>query len=448
MPRAPHPTFGELVRVFARIGCLSFGGPAGQIALMHRIVVLERRWIGEARFLHALSYCTLLPGPEAQQLATYVGWLLHKTRGGLAAGLLFIAPGALVMLALSWLYVSAADVGVVRGVLFGIKCAVVAIVVEALVRVARRAVRGAPSIVLACAAFAVLAFTTVPFPIVVASALLVGALGTRLAPRAFAPAEHAGDARGLADEDDALGPELPAHARPSLARTLRTTLVGIGVWILPLVAVGAAFGSASVFADQARFFGRAALVTFGGAYAVLAYVAEHAVERFAWLEPGQMLDGLGLAETTPGPLILVLQFVGYVGAFRHPGELAPHAAGALGALVVLWATFAPCFVWIFAGAPWVERVRASPAASGALAAVTAAVVGVIAHLSLWFALHVFFGETSTVERGPLRATFPVWSTIDVLAIGLAGVALALLLTRRVGVPLLVALAALAGALVR
>lgn len=448
MPRAPHPTFGELVRVFARVGCLSFGGPAGQIALMHRIVVQEKRWIGEGRFLHALSYCTLLPGPEAQQLATYVGWLLHRTRGGLAAGILFIAPGAVVMLALSWLYVSAADVAAVRGALFGIKCAVVAIVVDALVRVSRRAVRGMPSITLACASFAVLAFTAVPFPLVVVSALVIGALATRLAPSAFRQAEHASEADGLADAEDALGPDLPAHARPSVGRTLRTAHAGVAVWILPLVAVGAVFGGGSIFADQARFFGRAALVTFGGAYAVLSYVAEHAVERFAWLEPGQMLDGLGLAETTPGPLILVLQFVGYVGAFRHPGELAPHVAGVLGALVVLWATFAPCFVWIFAGAPWVERVRASPAASGALSAVTAAVVGVIAHLSLWFALHVFFARLQVVEAGPLRASVPEWSSIDALAVAIALVAFVLLRTGRVGVPLLVALAAAAGALVR
>lgn len=362
-------SFREALRFWLTLGFVNFGGPAGQIALMHRELVERRRWISEERFLHALNYCMLLPGPEAQQLATYVGWLLHGTRGALVAGLLFILPGALLMLALSWLYAAHGQLAPVAALFQGLRAAVVAIVLESVVRIGKKALR--TPVALAIAATALLAMSLkVPFPALVAGAALVGLL---IAPRHSAASEAVGSA--------------PV---PPLSRSLRVLAVGLVVWLLPLAGVARWRGPDDVLTQQALFFSKAAMLTFGGAYAVLAYVNQAAVERYAWLEPGEMLDGLGLAETTPGPLILVLQFVGYLGARRQAAGLPPELAGALGALVTLWATFAPCFLWSFLGAPYVERLRGNARLSAALAGITAAVVGVILNLGLWFAWRVLF----------------------------------------------------------
>jgi chromate transporter len=411
--------FGEALRTWLRIGLESFGGPAGQIAVMHRVLVEEKRWIGEERFLHALSYCMLLPGPEAQQLATYVGWLLHGTRGGLAAGLLFVLPGALVMLMLSAIYGAFGGVPLVAALFFGIQCAVLALVLEALLRIARRALRHRLHVAIAAAAFAAIFAFAVPFPLIVLGA---GALGLWLAH--VLPETVAGDAPSAGGAvDSLLDAGVPDHARPSVRRALRVAITWGALWLVPVAALALALGRTHVFTEIALLFSQLAVVTFGGAYAVLAYVAQQAVATLGWLTPAQMLDGLGLAETTPGPLILVLQFVAYQAAHGNPGALAPWVAGTIGSAIALWVTFVPCFLWIFLGAPWIERVRGSRALRGALTAITAAVVGVVANLALWFALHVVFGEVRVVRAGPLALHAPVWATISApaLAISLAAI---------------------------
>ena len=406
------PPFAEATRTWARVGILSFGGPAGQIATMHRILVEEKRWISEERFLHALSFCMLLPGPEAMQLATYVGWLLHGVRGGLVAGVLFVVPGLATVLALSALYATFGHVEGAAGALLGLKAAVLAIVLEALLRVGRRSLRSAALVAMAVLAFLALALFGAPFPLVVAVAAGCGWLGHRvLGPRFGAPAAPVGG-----DPDPA----------PSVARQARTIALTLAAWFVPLVLVAAAFGSRSTFAELGLFFSRAAVVTFGGAYAVLAYVAQQAVEVHGWLRPGEMVDGLGLAETTPGPLVLVLVFVGFLAGFRDPLGLPALLGGLAGGLVAAWATFAPCFAWIFAGAPHVERLRRQPALAAALLGVTAAVTGVMANLALWFAIHAIFAASRRIEAGPLRIELPILSSVDPVAVALtiaAGVAL-------------------------
>jgi len=391
------PAFSELVRVFARIGCLSFGGPAGQIALMHRELVEERRWIGEEDFLHALNVCHLLPGPEAQQLATWTGWRLHGWAGGLAAGGLFVVPGAAVMLALALLYALAADLAFVAALFLGIKAAVLAIVVQALARIAGRALDTPAKRGLALAAFAGLFLLDLPFPLIVLGA---GAIGLAIA--AWRPG-------WLALKPGDAGPA--AGARP-----WRGTLLAIGVWgtiwAAPLVLVAATLGRDHVLWDIGLFFSQLAVVTFGGAYAVLAYMAQEAVQGFGWLRPGEMADGLGLAETTPGPLILVAQFVGTLAAYRAPEPFTPLVAALLGAGLTSWVTFAPCFLWIFALAPWIDRMGQAVRLKGALAAVTAAVVGVIANLTAWFALHVLFARVGEARLGMLRIDAPVLASFD------------------------------------
>lgn len=423
-PVAPHPVpLGTAARVWAMIGCLGFGGPAGQIALMHRELVERRRWIDEARFLHALNYCMLLPGPEAQQLATYLGWLLHRTRGGLVAGALFVLPGCLAILGLAIAYVSFRDLALTGAVLFGLKAAVLGLVVDAIVRVGRRALTSAPLIALAVAAWAALFFFAVPFPAVVIAAALVGAaLGRRGA--AMGPATPAGDGTTVVERLAAAG--ALAHTRPSARRAAAVIAIGAVAWAAPLAALAAVLGRGSIWFEQGVFFSQLAVVTFGGAYAALAYVAQHAVTALGWLSTGEMIDALGLAETTPGPLILVVEFVAFLGGYHHPGSLPPLAAGALSAAVAVWVTFVPCFVWIFLGAPYVESIRAVPAIRAGLAGITAAVVGVIASLSLWFALHVVFARVGAGHLGPLAWPAPVWSSVDVAALVLAigaGVAL-------------------------
>jgi chromate transporter len=424
----PPPSFGETVRTFGRIGLESFGGPAGQIAVMHRVLVDEKRWISEERFLHALGYCTLLPGPEAMQLATYVGWLLHRTAGGLAAGLLFVAPGFASILALSFLYVLGSALALVQGLFFGIKPAVLALVVEALVRIGRRALRHPVHVALAALAFLGIFALRVPFPWIVLAAGLLGAAGARAFPAAFGGA--------------------PVEASPAppgaLAASLRTLAVWLPLWLAPVALLLAARGRGDVFAELGLFFSQTAVVTFGGAYAVLAYVAQRAVEGFGWLSAGEMLDGLGLAETTPGPLIQVVQFVGFLAAWRAPGALSPPAAAVLASLLVTWVTYAPCFLWIFVGAPYVERLRASAALRGALAGILAAVVGVIANLAVWFGLHVLFREQREVAWGPLALELPRLASADLAACAIAAAAALAVFRFHVGVGWLLAGAAAAG----
>jgi chromate transporter len=435
----------EAAGVWAKIGLLSFGGPAGQIALMHRELVEKRRWISDARFLHALNYCMLLPGPEAAQLAIYIGWLLHRTVGGLIAGLLFVLPGFLVILALSIAYVRLGDLPALQGLFFGLKAAVLAVVVHAVLRIGRRALRGALLVTIAAAAFVALRLFDIPFPVVVVGAGLAGLFGRRWLPGGAAvPTEQATDKPEDYLADRLLAAGGLAHTRPSAARAARVAATWLLVWWLPVLAVVAALGAGSVLARQGVFFSQAAVVSFGGAYAVLAYIAQRAVEDFAWIAPGEMLDGLALAETTPGPLIMVVQFVAFLGAFRHETGLAPMAAGIGGSLLVTWVTFAPCFLWIFLGGTWIEALRGNSTLQAALSAITAAVVGVILNLSVWFALHVVFAEVEVLRLGPLRLDLPVWATIDWAALVLAAAALVAMLRLRVGMGWTLAGAALAG----
>jgi len=423
-PAAENPahgvSFGAAARVWARIALLSFGGPAGQIALMHRVLVEEKRWVSEARFLHALNYCMLLPGPEAQQLATYLGWLMHRTSGGIVAGGLFILPGVVAIMALSMIYAAFGGLGVVAALFFGLKAAVLAIVLQAVVRVGRRALKGSAMVAVAAAAFVAIYALAVPFPLIVAAAALVGYVGARAGVPAFLG--QAGHGAAAGDDDSLLGDGDPDHAAPSARRTLAVAAVWLALWLVPVAALLVLLGPDDVFARIAVFFSKMAVVTFGGAYAVLAYVAQQAVDTYGWLKPGEMLDGLGLAETTPGPLIMVLQFVGFLAAYRDPGALPPMLAGVLGGLLATWVTFTPCFLWIFLGAPHVERLRRNRALAGALSAVTAAVVGVILNLALWFAVHTIFRQVGEVRLGPLVLDMPRWASVDVAALALAAIA--------------------------
>ncbi|NVO17697.1 MAG: chromate efflux transporter [Rhodoplanes sp.] len=445
-PPPTVPTLGAATRVWARIGLLSFGGPAGQIALMHKELVEERRWIGERRFLHALNYCMLLPGPEAMQLATYVGWLMHRTAGGLVAGLLFVLPGAVVMLGLSILYALYRQLPLIDALFFGVKAAVLAVVVEAVLRIGRRALKNRAMVAIAVAAFVGIYVLQVPFPLIILAAGVVGWLGNRLAPTLFSGGGHGGgdgapEHEGVIDAMYARG-EL-THAEPSLWRAAKVLAVWLPVWLGPVLALWLTTGSASVWTRAGAFFSLMAVVTFGGAYAVLAYVAQAAVDTFGWLAPGEMVDGLGLAETTPGPLILVLQFVGFIATHRAAGSLDPLLAGCLGALLTTWVTFAPCFLWIFLGGPYIEALRGNKAITAALTAITAAVVGVIMNLAVWFALHVVFRQTWTLDLAGVGPELPVLASIDWQAAGLAVAAMVAML--RFGVKMLPTLAACAAA---
>ena len=419
-------TLAQATRVWARIGLLSFGGPAGQIALMHRELVEQRGWIDEARFLHALNFCMLLPGPEAMQLATYVGWLKHGVRGGLVAGGLFVLPGVVAIMALSWLYVLAGDVGWVQGVFFGLKAAVLAIVAQALVKIAGRALKNRALGGVAVLAFVLIYALHVPFPAIVALAALGGWLATRAG---WHP-------------DGAVAVQAPAPR----ARVFPTVLVWAGLWLVPVLALWALLGADHVLARVALYFSQMAVVTFGGAYAVLAWVAQAAVQDFGWLSGAQMIDGLAMAETTPGPLIMVTQFVGFMAGWSQPGALPPLVMATLAGLVTTWVTFAPCFLWIFAGAPYAERLRAHAGLRGALAGVTAAVVGVIANLALWFALRVLFAQVQALALGPVVVDVPVWSSLDPVALGLTVLALVAAFVLRWGLGALLAGAVVLGAL--
>ena len=411
-------SFGEAFRVWLRVALLSFGGPAGQIAVMHRILVEEKNWISESRFLHALNYCMLLPGPEAQQLATYIGWLLHRTAGGIMAGGLFIVPGIVAIMGLSYIYATFGKVGFIEALFFGLKAAVLAIVIQAVVRVGKRALRNRIMVALAAIAFIAIFFFDVPFPIIIISAGLIGYFGAKTGRPEFAAVPHGGGKNGAA-VDSMLGEELPDHVRPSVPRALKVSGIWLVLWLVPVCALLIAFGQDNVFSQIALFFSKMAMVTFGGAYAVLAYVAQQAVEHYHWLGPREMLDGLGMAETTPGPLIMVLQFVGFMAAYRDPGTLSPMLAGTLGGLLATWVTFTPCFLWIFLGAPFIEILRGNKGLAGALTAITAAVVGVILNLSVWFALHTVFRQTSPVRSFGLSFDLPVPSSVDIPALILA-----------------------------
>ncbi|MEZ5935774.1 MAG: chromate efflux transporter [Alphaproteobacteria bacterium] len=409
--RADAPSFAEAFWVWLRIGLLSFGGPTAQIALMHREVVEERRWLGEQQFLNALSFCMLLPGPEAMQLATYAGWRLHGLRGGLAAGLLFVLPGALLVLLLAGIYAAFGGVALVQAIFVGIKAAVLVIVIEALLRVAKRALKRRVDWVIAALSFVAIFFLTLPFPLVILLAAIAGF---------FAVKGRAASSESAASEN-----------QTTIRASLRTAGVWLLIWLLPLLAVALVVGRDHVLTELAVFFSKLAVVTFGGAYAVLAYMTQEVVQNHGWLSAGEMLDGLGLAETTNGPLILVTEFVGYLAAHRFGGG-PPLAMGLAGAAVTLWATFAPCFLWVFTGAPFIEHLQRMPRLSGALQGVTAAVVGVILNLSVWFGLHVFFGVVEAVPFGPLTLWLPDLGSIDGLSVILALVAAAALLWRHLG----------------
>ncbi|HSI00460.1 MAG TPA: chromate efflux transporter [Reyranella sp.] len=416
--------FGEAMKVWARVAALSFGGPAGQIAVMHRIIVEEKKWIGEQRFLQALNYCTLLPGPEAQQLATYIGWLMHKTRGGLLAGTLFVLPGLISIMALSWIYVLLGKITLVQGLFFGLKAAVLVIVIEAVLRVGKRALKNNVMRAIAAAAFIAIFFYDAPFPLIIAVSALIGWLGGRQGwPPFLAGGGHGkvGD-KQVADADSLLGEETPEHARPNLRWSLIISAAFLALWLVPVVLLYVTLGGDNVFTQIALFFSKMAVVTFGGAYAVLAYVAQQAVDQYHWVTPGEMLDGLGMAETTPGPLIMVTQFVGFLGAWRAPGPLSPVLAGTLGGLLTTWVTFTPCFLWIFFGAPFAEALRANKALAAALGAVTAAVVGVILNLAVWFALQVLFAEHHPVKWLGASIDVPVLASVNIPSMLLAAAA--------------------------
>ena len=431
---APAPVpYRVALRTWLYIGLNSFGGPAGQIAVMHRVLVDEKKWISDQRFLHALNYCMLLPGPEATQLATYIGWLMHRPRGGLTAGILFVLPGFLSLLLLSILYTTAGDLGFVAALFFGLKPAVLAVVVEAVVRIGRRVLKNPAMFCLAGAAFvAIYAFAT-PFPMIVAGAAGIGLLGGRLRPDLFLviTGRRAGpDVVG--PQATVLGDLVPEHARPSAMRTARVLAVWLALWLIPVGAISLLAGPDHVFSQVAVFFSKAAVVTFGGAYSVLAYIAQRAVETYHWLSPGQMLDGLGLAETTPGPLIQVVQFVAYLGAHGHPGGLPPLAAAVIASVIVTWVTYVPCFLWIFAGAPYIEALRGNRSLTAALSAITAAVVGVVLNLAVWFSMHVLFGRVDDVRHGPLIVHSPDWGTLRPGPLAIAVLAAALLFRFRLG----------------
>ncbi len=441
-----YPGIFEATRIWARIGLLSFGGPAGQIALMHRILVEEQRWLGEKRFLHALNYCMLLPGPEAMQLAVYIGWLMHRTLGGIIAGILFVLPGLVSIMALSWVYALYGNVGAVEALFFGLKAAVLAIVVQAVVRIGSRALKNGAMIAIAAASFVAIFGFGVPFPLIILMAGLIGFFGARTRLSAF----QGGGGHGkpgkvqVDDADTLLGAETPGHAEVSRAYAFRVSAIFLVLWLAPVAVLFAALGPANVFAQIAGFFSIMAVVTFGGAYAVLAYVAQEAVQNFGWLAPGEMLDGLGMAETTPGPLIMVTQFVGFMGAFREATGLSPLWAATLGGLLTTWVTFVPCFLWIFLGAPFIERLRDNRVLTAALTAITAAVVGVILNLAVWFGLHVVFEEVRTLTSLGLDLDVPVWSTLNLAAAALVLAALFAVFRFRLGPVTVLAGCALAG----
>jgi chromate transporter len=435
--------FREAARFWVKLGFINFGGPTGQIAIMHDEIVERRKWISNGRFLHALNYCMLLPGPEAQQLAIYIGWLLHKVRGGLVAGIMFVLPSFFVMLALSWLYAVHGDVTWVNAIFSGLAAAVVGIVGAATIRIGKKALANGLMVGVAAVAFVSIFLLHLPFPLIILGAGAIGLVGSAFRPEVF----EVGVGRELEENEEvALRDDAPAaeHTKPSLPRSAVVLVVGLACWLVPIAAVAAWRGSGDTLTEMGWFFSKAALVTFGGAYAVLSYINVAAVVQYGWLLPGQMVVGLGLAETTPGPLIMVVEFVGFVGAYQHPGTMDPLAAGVLGAAVVTWATFAPCFLWIFLGAPYIERLRGNVRLGAALQTITAAVVGVIANLAVTFAVRTLFEQVREVEVVGGTIPVPSWSSVNIFAVVVATVSFVGLWRLKWKIIPVVAVSALAG----
>jgi chromate transporter len=432
------------LRTWARIAALSFGGPAGQIAVMHRILVEEKQWISEARFLHALNYCMLLPGPEAHQLAVYIGWLMHRIRGGILSGTLFVLPGLVSLGLLSWLYATYGEIGIVGALFFGMKAAVLAIVLDAVVRIGRRALKSPALVVIAVLSFIGIFFFALPFPLIILAAGLCGYFGRHSGWFKPAIGHGAGKsgAQGLIDAQFAR--EIPPHVRPSTARFVQIAAIGALLWLGPLAVCLILLGPANVFTAIAAFNSKMAVVTFGGAYAVLAYMAQQAVEYFHWLKPGEMLVGLGFAETTPGPLISVVQFVGFMAAFRAHGALSPALAGTLGGLLAMWSTFVPSFLWIFLGGPYMEALIGNRALHAALSAITAAVVGVVLNLAIWFALHTLFGQIAVSHNFGMVLNIPVLASMDWPALAIALAAMVAIFRFKAGIIPMLAVSCMAG----
>ena len=409
---------------------------------MHRIVVEEKKWISEERFLHALNYCMLLPGPEAQQLAIYIGWLMHRTLGGLIAGVLFVLPGFVSILALSIIYACYEESSMVQALFFGLKPAVMAVVIEAVLRIGKRVLKNNTMVTLAAASFVAIFFFDVPFPLLIVSAGLVGLIGSKIAPERFDVIKGHGQNNGPVATEHAIS---HVGASPSLRRSVYISVVCLPLWFGPLFGVWLLFGASSVYFQEGMFFSKAAVVTFGGAYSVLAYIAQQAVEKYGWLEPGEMLDGLGMAETTPGPLIMVVQFVGFMGAYRNPGPFSPLMGGIVGSILTTWVTFVPCFFWVFLGAPYIERLRGNKRLSSVLSAITAAVVGVVLNLAIWFSLHTLFGKVAITDVMGLRMQVPEFATTDVAACAVAVLACLLTFYWKRGMVVTLATSAVAGA---
>ena len=440
---SPHTiTLREAFGVWLKVALYSFGGPAGQIAVMHRLLVEEKKWVSENRFLHALNYAMLLPGPEAQQLATYIGWLLHQTPGGLIAGILFILPGFITILVLSILYAGFQELTLVQALFYGLKPAVMAVVLEAVVRIGRRALKNKVMVGLAVLAFVSIFFFDVPFPMIVLSAGVIGFVGGRLWPVWFQVIK--GDEVKEEEETAVITDTMAAHTQPTLHRAIKVLLICLALWWGPLLLLAVWLGPDHALTEIGVFFSKAAVVTFGGAYAVLAYVAQQAVDVFGWLRPGEMLDGLGMAETTPGPLIQVVQFVGFMGAYRQPGVFSPMLAGILGSVLTTWVTFVPCFLWIFLGAPYIEYLRGNQDLSAALSAITASVVGVILNLAVWFSLHTVFAVVDERQVGLVKLFVPGWETADLISLLIAIAAFIALFRFKVSMLLTLAGSAVAG----
>jgi chromate transporter len=436
---------GDALRYWTKLGFINFGGPAGQIAIMHDELVDRKRWISNNRFLHALNYCMLLPGPEAQQLAIYIGWLLNGNVGGIAAGVLFVLPAFFLILGLSWTFAIHGDIGWIAAVFYGLQAAVIALVAAAVIRVGSKALGNPLLVVIAAAAFVSIFLLKVPFPLIVIGAALIGLVGSRLAPRLFTSSGHGEGEDDKSILGDAIDERVP---KASWARTVRVLVIGLVVWWGPLFAVMAVRGADDTLSREAVFFSQTAMVTFGGAYAVLAYINQAAVHHFGWLEQGQMVTGLGLAESTPGPLIMVTEFVGFLGAYRFPGGLDPVVAGVLGATVTVWATFAPCFLWIFLGAPFIEQLRGNRALNGALSAVTAAVVGVILNLAVTFGIVALFDQVGRGELLNVTFPLPVVDSVDLFAAVLAATGFIALWRYRANVLWVIGSSALAGLVYR
>ncbi len=424
------------------IGLNSFGGPAGQIAVMHREVVERRNWVSERRFLHALNYCMVLPGPEAQQLATYIGWLMHGVRGGVFAGSLFVIPGFIAMLALSVMYAVFGQVTWVSGLLFGIQAAVVAIVIEAVIRIGRRTLRSTALRVTAGLSFLAIFLFNTPFPLIILLAGVFGWLAGKRRPQWFPLGSHGRERED--PEPPALLPDDEHITRSASRSALRAAAIAFVLWMIPVIGLVVLLGTSNIFTQEALLFSKAAVVTFGGAYAVLGYVAQQAVDRYGWITPNDMITGLGLAETTPGPLIMVVQFVGFLAAYNNPGSLPPLVAGFLGSVITVWVTFVPCFLFIFLGAPFVERLRDNHALSHALTAVGAAVAGVVLNLAVWFALHTMFATVNDETVGPLHLSVPEWSSIQYASIAISLVAALLVFRFKLGTLKVLAVSAILG----